>query len=162
MRIKEFLKAWWSDWLTRMSGPLTVPFAILALYVSSQSFRVLYAVLAIVCAIYTSYRIWLTERLRVETLTHELGERQNRRPYDDERQGRAQRLLEGCSVRHRDLLRFVLLHQSPTAQAINGSTKLSSQEVTQDIQQLEREDILRREERRVERLYQIFRDPRLV
>jgi hypothetical protein len=33
VRIKQFLKAWWSDWFTRMAGPAMVPFAIAALYV---------------------------------------------------------------------------------------------------------------------------------
>jgi hypothetical protein len=67
MRIREFLKAWWSDWLTRMSGPATVPLAVAALTVSSTLYRTLWATLAVLCAGFTSYRVWLKERIALET-----------------------------------------------------------------------------------------------
>ena|SRR5450631_1038061 len=63
MHFKELLSAWWSHWLTRISGPATVPLAVLALYVSSHTLRALYAVL---CAGFTSYKIWLNERIALE------------------------------------------------------------------------------------------------
>jgi hypothetical protein len=50
-----------------MSGPATVPFAIAALYVSSNRLRALYGTMAVFCAGYTSYRMWLTERVSLET-----------------------------------------------------------------------------------------------
>lgn len=49
-----------------MSGPATVPFAIAALYVPSRQYRFLYGVLALLCAGFTSYRVWLKERLVLE------------------------------------------------------------------------------------------------
>ena len=67
MRLREFTTVWWSDWLGRMSGPLTVPFATAALYVSSHWQRVSYGVLAALCVIVTSYRVWLVERIALET-----------------------------------------------------------------------------------------------
>ena len=66
MYAKSFFKAWFSDWLALMSGAPTVPLAILALYVSSKPYRILYGSLAVACAILTSYRIWLKERLALE------------------------------------------------------------------------------------------------
>jgi hypothetical protein len=54
-----------------MSGPATVPFAIAALYVSSDRYRALYGALAILCAGYTSYRMWLTERVALEAELNE-------------------------------------------------------------------------------------------
>jgi hypothetical protein len=64
--VKQFLKAWVSDWLTLMSGAPTVPLALLALYVSSKPYRLLYGTLALFCAAFTSYRIWFKERLALE------------------------------------------------------------------------------------------------
>ena len=124
-----------------MSGPATVPLAILALYVSSHALRALYGALAVLCAGYTSYKIWLNERTALDA------ERaKNRRPYDEHRREAAAQLLQRYSVQQRDLLRFVSLHANPTANTINQSTRLTAQEVRQDIQHLEREDILPRHE----------------
>ena len=53
-----------------MSGPATVPFAIAALYESSGNLRVLYAAMAILCAGYTSYRLWLNEHVALEAERH--------------------------------------------------------------------------------------------
>lgn len=66
MYVRNFFKAWFSDWLALMSGAPTVPLAVLALYVSSTPFRILYGSLAVACAVLTSYRIWLKERKALE------------------------------------------------------------------------------------------------
>lgn len=49
-----------------MSGPATVPLAIAALKVSSMQYRILFIVLAVFCAGFTSYRVWLKERVALE------------------------------------------------------------------------------------------------
>jgi hypothetical protein len=63
----KFLSTIMSDWLARMSGPLTVPFAFAALLLPSTSARILFAVLAIAAALLTCYRVWAKEFDRAET-----------------------------------------------------------------------------------------------
>jgi hypothetical protein len=58
-----FLRAFGANWLTRMSGPLTVPFAIAALF-SPGFYKLLFAALAIVCGVSSSYEVWRNERKR--------------------------------------------------------------------------------------------------
>jgi hypothetical protein len=63
IRFRTYLKAFSTDMLTRMSGPLSVPFAVAALLVSSRTQKILYSCLAVVCAMFASYRVWRKERL---------------------------------------------------------------------------------------------------
>jgi hypothetical protein len=44
-----------------MSGPLTVPFAIAVLFVPGF-YKLLFGVLAIICGVFSSYRVWRTAR----------------------------------------------------------------------------------------------------
>lgn len=57
-----YLKAFSTDTLTAMSGPFSVPFAALALWVSSRSQKALWGCLAVSCAVFASYRVWRNER----------------------------------------------------------------------------------------------------
>lgn len=65
-RIGQFLGAIFSDWAARMSGPATVPLTIAAFYVSSATYKRLWGILALLCALFTTYRVWLNERKRYE------------------------------------------------------------------------------------------------
>ena len=58
-----FLRAFGANWLTRMSGPLTVPFAIATLFVP-RFYKLLLGTLAIICGVYSSYEVWRSERKR--------------------------------------------------------------------------------------------------
>jgi hypothetical protein len=58
----RYLRAFTYDSLAKMSGPLSVPFVALTLYVSSPTQRVLFGVLAIVSVCTASYRVWRLER----------------------------------------------------------------------------------------------------
>jgi hypothetical protein len=62
----KFLIAIWSDWLARMSGPLTVPFTIAAFFVPGPAYRALFAALAVMAGLVTCYRVWATEYDRAE------------------------------------------------------------------------------------------------
>lgn len=62
-RLLTYLRAFFSDWLTRMSGPLSVPFAAAAVFSPNRLQKVIWASLAVVAAIYGSYRVWRKERL---------------------------------------------------------------------------------------------------
>lgn len=61
-RFRTYLRAFFTDLLTGMSGPLSVPFVIAALWVSSRTQKTLYASLAVVCAMFASYRVWQKDR----------------------------------------------------------------------------------------------------
>lgn len=50
-----------------MSSAPTVPLAVLALYVSSPLYRILFVVLAVICVLGASFRVWLKERVALET-----------------------------------------------------------------------------------------------
>jgi hypothetical protein len=45
-----------------MCGPLTVPFAVAALFVKSENYKVLFGILALLCLGFSSYWIWRAER----------------------------------------------------------------------------------------------------
>jgi hypothetical protein len=72
--VKGFLRAFGDRWATKMSGPLTVPFALLALFVSGTWPKLLFAILAIVCGLVSSYGVWATERNHVVTKNQQLEE----------------------------------------------------------------------------------------
>ena len=57
-----FLRSFGESWLTSMSGPLTVPFAIIALLVPGL-YKVLFGILAIVSGEFSSL-VWRKERQR--------------------------------------------------------------------------------------------------
>jgi hypothetical protein len=51
-----------------MSGPLTIPLAILALFVSNHTLKISYAVLAVASGFYAGFAVWLNERRRYEAI----------------------------------------------------------------------------------------------
>lgn len=60
--IKGFFKAFGADWLTKMSGPLTVPFTIGALFAPGKWLKAIFAAMAILCGGAASYGVWAAER----------------------------------------------------------------------------------------------------
>jgi hypothetical protein len=139
-----------------MSGPLSVPFAALALWVSSSSQKILFGCLAAVCAVFASYRVWRVERVananainqqseRIHELEAEIARLQIR-PYDADRREAARRLLQNLSFQERDLLRFLLNRQRTTAFIINGATQLDQRETQRLLRGLVNQDLIGREE----------------
>lgn len=61
---RDFLRAFWGRWFTAMSGPLSVPFAALAVYVDSKWLKILFGLLAVICAVFASYWVWRRAQLR--------------------------------------------------------------------------------------------------
>jgi hypothetical protein len=59
-----FLRSFGESWLTLMSGPLTVPFAVATIFVPGL-YKLLFGALAIVSGVFSSYRVWRNERERV-------------------------------------------------------------------------------------------------
>lgn len=77
MKVGKFLVAIWADWLARMSGPLTVPFTVAALFVSTAAYRELFAGLAVLAAMVTCYRVWVHEYDSADALKQQV---EHRRP----------------------------------------------------------------------------------
>jgi hypothetical protein len=74
----SFSKALGDDWLTKMSGPLSVPFAVLALVFKDRLAGILFGALAFVCLVVASYAVWRRERIAVRVLEREVTEERER------------------------------------------------------------------------------------
>ena len=57
LTFRGFIRAFGTDWTTKMSGPATVPFTALAIFLPGYP-RWLFVSLAIVCVVYSSYQVW--------------------------------------------------------------------------------------------------------
>jgi len=60
-----FLKAFWSDWGERMSGPASIPLMIAALFIPNRYIAIGTGILGIACGAFAAYRVWSNERGRV-------------------------------------------------------------------------------------------------
>src|SRR5437016_4762569 len=59
---KNFLKAFWVGWFTKMSGPISVPLAIAGYYVTNNIAKELLWVTAFICLVAASFTVWKRER----------------------------------------------------------------------------------------------------
>jgi hypothetical protein len=59
---RDFVQAFGGRWFVAMSGPLSVPLGFIAYLVQNDAAKILLLVTAISCVIYSSYRVWKTER----------------------------------------------------------------------------------------------------
>jgi hypothetical protein len=66
--IPEFFWVLWKDWGSRVSGGLSIPFTILALFAKANYTRAIWAILASVGILTTIYQVWSKERKRVVEL----------------------------------------------------------------------------------------------
>ena len=131
-KFDTYLKAFFTDLLTGMSGPLSVPFAALAIWVSSRSQKVLWGCLAVTCATLASYRVWRKERIhtnaQIETKDAEaenlkrekdsqiadLNQRISellRRPYSEDLENVAKCVLNQMTHSGHLWLRHLLMHE---------------------------------------------------
>ncbi len=69
--LKDFTRAMFGDWLARMSGPLSVPAAVLALWVTGDVAKIIFVLSAFVCVWVTAYRVWKPEREIVAKLQND-------------------------------------------------------------------------------------------
>jgi hypothetical protein len=60
---KEFIRTLFSSWLTAMSGPLSVPLAVAAYYVSNDTAKAALGFTAFFCVFFAAFRLWKQERL---------------------------------------------------------------------------------------------------
>ncbi|MGA8087443.1 MAG: hypothetical protein WCA10_09065 [Terracidiphilus sp.] len=64
--VRLFFASMFSEWGSGLSGPASVPFAILALFASSAVQKTAYAALAVLLGLFSVYRTWLKEHLELE------------------------------------------------------------------------------------------------
>jgi hypothetical protein len=57
-----FVRSFFSSWLTGMSGPLSVPFAIAAVFVPSHAAKIGLSATALVCFWSAAFGVWVRER----------------------------------------------------------------------------------------------------
>jgi hypothetical protein len=70
-----FLRALRAEWFTAMSGSVSVPFAILAVFVGDTWSKGMLAALSATCFVFAGYRVWKLERERVLELSPRLAPR---------------------------------------------------------------------------------------
>jgi hypothetical protein len=70
--IREYCLAFVAQWFTAMSGGLSVPLSVLAIFVENPIAKVGLAATAIACFVAASYLIWSGERTKVNELTSNL------------------------------------------------------------------------------------------
>lgn len=63
LRPSTYARAFFSDWLAGMSGPVSVPFAALAVLSPNPNHKLLWSLLALASLLFASYRVWMRERL---------------------------------------------------------------------------------------------------
>ena len=63
----NFVRALWSEWFTAMSGAISVPAALAALWLDNPTLRILAAITAVACFWAAAFRLWQRERIRAET-----------------------------------------------------------------------------------------------
>lgn len=79
-KLHKFFKAIWSDWLARMSGPLTVPFTLAAFVLPSNAARISFSALAVVAGLVTCYRVWATADDKAQQAESRLMEIESAKP----------------------------------------------------------------------------------
>jgi hypothetical protein len=63
--IKDFVLAVCSEWLTLLSGPLSVPVAVAAFFVPNDIAKILFGLIAFIGVWVTAYRLWKREHDKV-------------------------------------------------------------------------------------------------
>ena len=76
--IRVFLTALFASWFVRMSGPLSVPLAVAAMFVPSEAAKVILGITAFACVWAASYAIWSRERIERNKSESEARDSENR------------------------------------------------------------------------------------
>ncbi len=108
-----FLRAFGKHWFTAMSGGASVPLAAFAIYLSKPPLKLLFAVLAVGCLVYSCFRVWHDSvNELMETISGQSAEieRLKHRDYDEEHRRLAERKLGALSELGKDLIWFLLHH----------------------------------------------------
>lgn len=63
-RFQDFMRAFVTEWSLAMSGPASVPLAIIGAFVTNEALKVSLFVTAVVCFVIGSYAVWKRERVK--------------------------------------------------------------------------------------------------
>jgi hypothetical protein len=69
----EFTRSLGANWLTLMSGPLSVPAALLSLWLSNDAAKIAAGATAFICVWITAFILWRSEREQKQALQYDLG-----------------------------------------------------------------------------------------
>jgi len=111
----EYLKAFQSDFWARMSGGASVPFTAAAIYFSGYT-RLLFALLALSCLIFSPFRLWQAAEVAIRDL--------KKRPYDDAQRDFVIRKLKSVGTDERDTLRYLVQYGERENQQIMNDARL--------------------------------------
>ena len=133
LNFRTYLKAFFNDWFTGMSGPLSVPFAAAAVWSSGHTQRILWGCLAVAAVVFSSYRVWRNERrdadahlgtvvlaktAEVEALKTDIGALNDRitelsrKPYTEDLKRIAEQVLDNeLTLEGRHVLRHLMIHE---------------------------------------------------
>jgi hypothetical protein len=128
-----YLRSFFSHWITGMCGPLSVPFAAIALWVvTSHSLRMLWGFLAVSSFLLASFLVWRKDIKAISDKARTLWEQDqaevgwlkadianmqkqiaalNRKPYNEELERSARELLTRLSKNGERLLRHLLQNE---------------------------------------------------
>jgi len=134
----KFLRAFGQDWLTLMSGPLAVPFAIAATFFSGWA-RSLLLMLAASCIVFASFRVWRNNQREIAKLKI--------RPYDDTQKELVNGMLAPLGADERDVLRYFLQFGEREQQRIFTDAGINDTEFGPIFTRVANTGLLNREER---------------
>ena len=60
--IVSYIRAFGVRWFVTMSGPLSVPLAVIAYFVQNDAAKIILFTTALLCAVFASYWVWKVER----------------------------------------------------------------------------------------------------
>jgi hypothetical protein len=112
----EYLKAFGQDWSTWMSGPLSVPLAFVAVFVSGWT-RVGLLLLSAACLIFASFQIWKNQQKEIARLKV--------RPYEESQRQLVLGILSSLGEDEREMLRYFVQRGEREQQQISADLNLS-------------------------------------
>lgn len=134
----DYIRAFGHDWLTAMSGPVSVPFLIAATYFSGWS-RALLLALGVTCIIFASFRVWKTQQAEIVRLSV--------RPYDDALRARVLGALHQLGADGRDVFRYLLQFGEREQQTLYADAGIDHNEFGQILTRINETGLLSRDER---------------
>lgn len=142
-------RQWWFTGIAIFSGISTISTFVPSFYAHFAIPRWVPLAVLLASFLAASFKVYLSESQAhvsaVGTLRDEMAALKVRL-YDEHKRATAERMLQGYSDRQRDLLRFVLTHGRPNQSVLNQGTRLSPEEQRRDLQPLERDGLILRDE----------------
>lgn len=134
----NFLKAFGQDWSTRMTGPLSVPLAFFAQFLSGWTKGGL-LLLSAACLIFASFRIWKTQQIEIARLKV--------RPSEDSQRQLVLQILVPFGADERDVLRYFVQYGEREQQQITADLKLDQARFGNAFSSVAKSILLTRQER---------------